>query len=54
MIMIIIIIIIIIIIMIIAIIIMSLRPGNTGFMSSGGKSHLMGRGIFINLGWESF
>ena len=30
------------------------RLGNTGLISSGGKSHLMGRGILFSLGWQSF
>ena len=29
------------------------RPENTGFMSNGEKSHLMGRGILFSLGWQS-
>ena len=42
--------IIIIVIIIIKIIIISLRLGNTGSMSSGGWSYLMGRGILFSLG----
>ena len=44
----------IIIIIIITIIILSLRPGNTGLMSRGAQSHLIGRGILFSLGWKSF
>ena len=43
-------IIIVIIIIIIIIIIISLRLGNTGSMSSGGWSYLVGRGILFSLG----
>ena len=39
---------------IIIIIIVSLRPGNTGLMSSCRKSHLIGKGILFSLGWQSF
>ena len=39
-------------IMIIIIIMISLRPGNTGLMSSGG--HRIGREILFSLGWQSF
>ena len=41
-------------IIIIIIIIVSLRPGNTGLMSSCRKSHLIGKGILFSLGWQSF
>ena len=44
----------IIIIIMIIIITITPRPGNTGLMSSVGYSHLMGRGIFFSLGWQSF
>ena len=30
------------------------RAENTGFMFSGAQPHLMGRGIFFSLGWQSF
>ena len=43
-----------IIIIIIIIIIISPRPGSTGLMSNGGSSLLMGRGILVSLGWQSF
>ena len=39
---------------IIIIIIPSTRPGNTRLMSSGGGSHLMGRGILFSLGCQSY
>ena len=42
------------IIIMIIIIAITPRPGNTGLMSSGGYSHLMGRGILFSLGWQSF